>query len=412
MATSVNSPPRAAPVGRGDNALGLEHHPSASAISSLSSAKRRRVRPGRCFFITIDLDQYYESVRQDFISGFDQLVSFCVAVEESRSSKRVSYHMHAYLEFLDKCYLSDIKEYIECMYPGLRYDCQSCKSTKSVLKYITKEDRHPFYNVKVSLLHFNYRAYFWAVNTPQFSCADPFVQEHRFCYKFLERMFHDVKASLVKPCKLRFFDIAYCNWTLEVCMWWNGFLKTVGIRKKQLYLYGSTKLGKSTYVEKMIGKSNMDCVYFPGVGKFFMQGYRPGFHKIIIFEEFDIKYFCQSMLKRLLEGRKYSYPVKCGLDLNIVHTGPIIFVSNYVYDDCMDDALKSRFLFVSAEVPYWEALEACIPKEETDVCEDEESISISSDEEDDGSASASAIRVQESQHSQNACFETSISNYC
>lgn len=372
-----------------DNAPGLEHPPGAYGISSENSNKCKRVRkkPSTKFFITIDLPDYYESVRKDFLAWYSEVITFCIAVEVSRVSSRVSYHLHAYLEFLTPCLLSDLREYIKtCLQINewpTRFDVQSCRSTRNVLKYISKEDRNIFYNCKLSMLSFNYRSYMWALSVDKFSFSDPFVQEHRFCYRFLQKMFDDVKSKLVKPTGLRKCVKAYCNWSLDVCIWWNNFLKTVGFRKKQLFIYGPTSVGKSSYIETLIGKGNLCVTYFPGVGKFFMQGYKPGFHKVVVFEEFDSKYHCHSMLKRLLEGRPYAYPVKGEMDMIIQHSGPIIFVSNY-YPDDFDDALKSRLLFVSATEAFWSSAEALLPKEEVDSLsqsDDEVSIfELSSDE--------------------------------
>lgn len=77
---------------------------------------------------------------------------------------------------------------------------------------------------------------------------------------------------------------------------------------------GSYKYGKSSFVESIIGKQNLKYVFMPGVGKFFMQGYNPEVHKVILFEEFDIKFHHVRLLKRLMEGRNYAYPVKCEMD--------------------------------------------------------------------------------------------------
>lgn len=377
-----------------DNAPVLEHHTGASAISISNSelvlTGRKRKRPGRKFFFTLDLPSYYDSCRKDIVQWFDQLVTFCVAVEVSRISKRVSFHAHSYLEFSDKILLSDLRDYIDiCINTqfgeSLRFDLQSCKSPKSVLKYITKEDRCPYFNCKLSLLHFNYRSFVWAMQTPIFRHSDSFVQEHRFCYRYLEKLFYDVKTDLKRDDKELFrCEKAYANWSLVCANWWNESISKFVVKRKQLYLFGPSNTGKSSWVEKMIGRSMMKFVYFPGVGKFFMQGYRPGFHKVILFEEFDYKYHCSSMLKRLLEGRSYSYPVKGQMDVDICHKGPIIFVSNYDFPD-MDEALRNRLFFVSAPEAFWSSLEAIVPKEEgeEDDFEEVEVIALSSDEEEE-----------------------------
>lgn len=142
-------------------------------------------------------------------------------------------------------------------------------------------------------------------------------------------------------------------------------------------MYGPTNVGKTTFVEKLIGEINQNYIFYPGVGKFCMQDFRPMFHKIILFEEFHYEFYPKGMLKRLLEGRKAAYPVKCSSDSVFSFSGPIIFVSNENNVD--DDAIKARLKFVEADVPFWTMASAAVPKEEE--VQEEEVFQISSDEE-------------------------------
>lgn len=123
------------------------------------------------------------------------------------------------------------------------------------------------------------------------------------------------------------------------------------LRTKQLYLYGPTATDKSSFIESLIGRCNMKYAFYPGVGKFFMQDFEISFHKLILFEEFKYDFYPPSMLKRLLEGRPFSYPVKGLCDKMINFAGPIIFVSND--NEVSDPALISRLLFVSASSEFW-----------------------------------------------------------
>lgn len=93
----------------------------------------------------------------------------------------------------------------------------------------------------------------------------------------------------------------------------------------------------------------MKYVYYPGVGKFFMQSFDVYFHKVIIFEEFNFSFYQPSFLKRLLENQTYAYPVKCSNDNIFNFNGPIIFISNEdIRDVCSDEALLGRLLIVTA----------------------------------------------------------------
>ena len=48
-----------------------------------------------------------------------------------------------------------------------------------------------------------------------------------------------------------------------------------------------------------------------------MQGFREGFHRVILFEEIKYTFALPHFLKRLLEGKTFSYSVKGCPDLMI-----------------------------------------------------------------------------------------------
>lgn len=87
-------------------------------------------------------------------------------------------------------------------------------------------------------------------------------------------------------------------------------------------------VGKSSLIEKLIGKRNMKFVYYPGIGQFFMQTFDQHYRQVIVFEEFNLRFYKSSFLKWLLANRTYSYPVKCANDNVFSFVGPIIFISN------------------------------------------------------------------------------------
>ena len=154
-------------------------------------------------------------------------------------------------------------------------------------------------------------------------------------------------------------------WTYDCIKWWNEYWNVTEPwyhKRKALYIYGPANTGKTTFVECMLGKGNSGSIFYPGVGKFFMQDFDPQYHKVILFEEFDSKFYNSAQLKRLLEGKPFAYPVKGTIDKMITFRGPIIFVSNY--DEMTDLPLRSRCLFVSAETPYFSVDCIAIPNTE------------------------------------------------
>lgn len=339
---------------------------------------KSRCKPGCLFFVTLSLDEVYQDVRKDFLLSFNNIVTFCVAVEESKVSNKVSYHLHAFLEFASPCYVGDLREYISVVFDGLRCDVQPCRSKKSCLKYISKEDRDLFYNCKLSLLHFNYRAYYWAVNSDSFSFCDSFVMEHRFCYKFLQSLYNDVKKIKYRFVNFRVHDMLYgLEWVDKVVLWWNSFIKSSGYKRQQLYLWGPSNVGKSSFIERLIGKVNMPYVFYPDAGNFSFGDFDPAFHQVVLFEEFSLGKYDISLLKRLLEGRVFAASVKGSVPKYIKFTGPVIFVSNFGLN-CEDQALINRLLFVNADVSFWSYYEAneALPLPKEEVSEEEDAVSV------------------------------------
>lgn len=325
-----------------------------------------RRKPGRVFFITVSLDHYVDTVRQELLDYFDSnLVSYCISVEKSIVSRNVSYHLHCFLEFSNSVYVDDLRQYIDLIFDGCKIDVQACRSKKSCVKYISKEDVYLLSNIKVSSLHFNYRCYVWAGSVSCFSYLDPFVVEHRNNYRFLRSYYDEyVFKKLNKFNGFHNISRSYVNWCMDVCVWWNKYHSYFCLKRPCLYLYGETNVGKSTFVENVVGEQNMPYVFYPGVGKFFMAGFNVNFHRVILFEEFEYKFYPVSLLKRLCEGRPAAFPVKCEPDKLIKFQGPIIFISNF--NVISDEAFKSRLLFVNADVPYWEAAVGSVPKVEAE----------------------------------------------
>lgn len=159
-------------------------------------------------------------------------------------------------------------------------------------------------------------------------------------------------------------------------IWWNNIVYSLSCnlkiyKRKQLFIQGPTNVGKSSVIEMLIGKHNLKYVYYPGVGKFFMQTFDNSFHKVIVFEEFNFRFYKPSFLKRLLENRCYSYPVKCKDDNVFSFNGPIIFISNEdITDTCYDTALLGRLQIINADCRFWQGTETSILNVKEEVFEE------------------------------------------
>lgn len=88
-------------------------------------------------------------MHEEFLSYFDNLERYCVVLEKSESSASCGHPRHTFLKFKDPYKIDILREYIKIFVYGYAFDIQPCRSERSCLKYITKEDRNPLTNVKI-----------------------------------------------------------------------------------------------------------------------------------------------------------------------------------------------------------------------------------------------------------------------
>lgn len=258
----------AAPPSTTLGAAGISHTETSGYVQKGGKRKldvtvtksNKKKKPGKLFFVTIqlafkpDLTERSRLIANVEIAGY-KLITYCVAAEVSEVSSAYSYHLHAFFEFEELIFVEELCKYLQSVYDGVNVDVRPCRSKKACLKYISQEDIWLYTNVKVSSLHFNYRCYNWAKNIRKFDHTHPFVTEHRFCYKFLKNYYEDfVKNSVGKFGGLREFNgTVYKNWMLDVVSWWNECVRAIqydmwGTKRKQLYIFGNTNVGKSTLI--------------------------------------------------------------------------------------------------------------------------------------------------------------------
>ena len=135
-----------------------------NVVSTNGASEQRRLKPGKQFFVTISLPELYNNVRQDFVANFDDLATYCVAVETPSEKSTGSYHLHAFLEFNRKLLISDLRDYLDVLRDILfsnHLDVQPCRSKRNALKYILKEGKHLYFHCKVSDLNVYYRCLDW-----------------------------------------------------------------------------------------------------------------------------------------------------------------------------------------------------------------------------------------------------------
>lgn len=326
----------------------------------------KKGRRSKLFLITFDVDCNF--IRENVLLLFDDIAEYVISIESSKTTSLVDKHCHCFLNFREGYYLSEIRSVF--LNSGLlvndNFDVQTCRSSRNVKKYITKEDINALHNCSVDQLHLVFQTHHWVVRNKYFKYTDPFVVQHANRYRFLIEYHQDFWINRLTFLKFYPFEGRFNNWADNCIEWWNNFISTTGRKRKQLYVRGPTGVGKTSLIEKLIGSYNMSFVYYPDVGKFMLDSYRADFHRIILFEEFNLQYYPEDFLKRLCEGARYAFPVKCKSSKLVVHNGPIIFVSNN--DNNFSDAMLARLEIVEAETPWFSS--SLVSSEET--CLEEE----------------------------------------
>lgn len=274
-----------------------------------------------------------------------------------------------FLEYSDTVHYSYVSNVASTIFPTTseespwsKLKIKRSKSRKTALINCSKKDFELYTNIEIDNFCFTYRVHEWAKRTTEFDHCDLFVAEHRNNYRFLKEYLNDAKRPKFLTAKLRPYEFTYNNWTSEVISWWNNKIKDNRPRQKQMYIHGQTGLGKSTFVQILIGRAFLPYVFYPEKGDFFMQEFSAERHKVIVFEEYNIKDFPTNYLKRLLAGELYSYSVKAQQPKMIKFTGPIIFVSNFL--EIEDAALMGRLKIVEANKKFWEDQRLLLAKEE------------------------------------------------
>jgi hypothetical protein len=299
------------------------------------------------------------NVTKQFI--FDKLEKFCckLVVAEEIHYNGLKHH-HIFIRTLSPVKIDDLKRYINSIYGlqqnesghSLKLLVEKCKSEKTWVKYITKQDCNPlFKGVDPNSLSFYYQAIQWARNTVEFDYSDPFILNHPQYFRLLEYLHTRVRSKIfasqsqcLRPIYMVLRDDEIeNNWHLSVLQWWNEWSINGWIhKKKQLYLYGPSNTGKTTFIHKMLGlcinPANTSNEYFyenqcfqplPNEPKYAYQDYDSSIHKILKIDEFEVSEYKVSDLKKLLAGESFRANGKNQSGRVICHRNPVILISNF-----------------------------------------------------------------------------------
>lgn len=142
-------------------------------------------------------------------------------------------------------------------------DCQSRLTLKTVktadrdISSISCDPDAIFFNVDNSKLNLIYRAVYWARRTPVWSDVDFFVISNNNNKGKIKSIHTAVRQSMkIKP-SFKLFPTTprFNDWRDHVIIWWNNIVKEgYSTKMPQLYLFGASNVGKTTFISEILSK--------------------------------------------------------------------------------------------------------------------------------------------------------------
>jgi len=350
----------------------------------------------RLFAITIPFTTISKTVSFNFFEKFCEKI---VITEEKHYNGEV--HHHIFISTIKKFLINDVKKLVciiydiefknknrnDCLYNTGEVYVSTVKNQYKYIAYITKNDIEPcFKGVTTETFSFVYRAYEWVKNTPNYEIGK-FVLNHANCYKLLKE-FHHQETTKNKSSQLANPKIFIHNeslgspccpnmihpWAEEIVNWWNDWIQNGPSRKKkQLYVYGHSNVGKTSFIHYLL----YTCINYdwniPGTDnyneyqyenqifsptskdlKFAFMKFNKNLHKVCLIDEFDINNFDSSDFKLLLAGELLQSCVKFNDPLQHRIHIPTIIISNLdppsEYTNPRFQGIQERLKIVHADI--------------------------------------------------------------
>lgn len=351
------------------------------------------------FIVTLGGVEDYEGVREDFLLYFDDLQEYCVCLEYNHVNNKC--HIHAYLKFCVLLSCVEVRNFLSWCEDTV--NVQSVRSRRNVLKYITKEDRSPLFNCRLSELSFSYRAFVWASGTRTFRFSDSFVLEHPQYYRLLQELHSEVQHGRV----LRQSDIAnvtsfYPGWGLEVLLQIRRQFQ--GLDRRGLYVYGQSGIGKTFIVREVFKALGFQEIFMPVPGHFFFGDFEASRYDSVLFEEFEFETFKSNFyqIKQLLDRVSFPVDAKYRVPKYVRVKCPIVMVSNY--SPYSEVSFVRRLAVINALEKLENVEKIIVPKEEVDGISEMEVIEIPSESDEESMEEGSFMEF--SAENAQSCFPT------
>lgn len=294
------------------------------------------------FAITINHVNWTKSCPGEYFTASGMVQRMAVGEEEyhppldSETGEAVErdsngFHHHIFIQFIDGFSLSEVREMVVEFIDNGEYsiDVQVCRSPKSWLIYLSKEDYHPFlFNVRVCELSLYARAKHHAKTAYSGRRSvrkdDPFIvscgQNARFVIGIIESEIQTNRDRVIANRPGYEFN-RRCNVSNEI-------ISSI----EHLYIEGPPGYGKTELIDAL---SRNYRVWKAGEPSYFMFGTLSEEYDLVWFEDFDItKYgLLMSTLLSLMDHKPVTLSKKHEDDRTILFNGRFIFTSNYPIGD-------------------------------------------------------------------------------
>lgn len=183
-------------------------------------------------------------------------------------------------------------------------------------------------------------------NCSPYNLSSRSIFSNRSCEEVLKQKAKDIGTSSKK-------SMGHAGWYEAVYIWFRFFVTQPFLNvTKQLYLYGPPAVGKSQAVLDIIGDMNISYCFFASSGQYAFDGLDVKEHKIVIFEQFEIRHWKTDLgnLNQFLCGQYFTINRKWKTNLKVRFPGMVVIISRD--GRIVDKGLDARLYQVHASSPY------------------------------------------------------------
>ncbi|CAF1095329.1 unnamed protein product [Brachionus calyciflorus] len=250
-----------------------------------------------------------------------------------------------------------IKEYLREVYGNDCYiEMYGVKNVKDSIANVTRDDTNPvFKHVDSNNFSWYSQAIHFISKNKKIDHLDPFVVRNWSKTNVLEKMLaeHEERQFVMVEWKVIVQKRRYGNWRDQIIDWFNNWILTgISYKKKQLYLYGLSDTGKSTFIRDLFRHyykpQRQVFIPTPFCEKHAWSGFKPNKQNIVICDEFNFEKYSVDEWKLVVAGELVSNDIKYQVEKHVFQINvPMIFISNY---SCIHAAgVRERLLIVESE---------------------------------------------------------------